>query len=107
MSLSHVLASSSFHLQDLIEKELSDIGAVFTTVFGLVEAAHKQAFQPLKDRKQCVEREAKDLTNGLHAEIHRLEQSISMLNNFSTNEDHIYVLQVGGRNEIRDAQSSL
>lgn len=107
MSLSHVLASSSFHLQDLIEKELSDIGAVFTTVFGLVEAAHKQAFQPLKQRKQCVEREAKDLTNGLQAEIRRLEQSISMLDNFSAHEDHIYFLQVGGRSEIRDAQSSL
>lgn len=88
--------SSSLPIQDQIEKECSDIRAVFTAVIGLVKAAYNIAFQPLKERKQDVEREAKGLTDGLHAEIGRLEQTISMLDNFSTHEDHIYFLQVGG-----------
>lgn len=79
-----------------MEKEGSDIRAVFTAVLGRVKAAHNKAFQPLMERKQDVEREAKGLTDGLHAEINRLEQTISMLDNFSTHEDHIYFLQVGG-----------
>lgn len=79
-----------------MEKEWSDIRVVFTAVFGLVKAAFNKSIQPLKDKKQDVEREAKGLTDGLHAEISRLEQTISMLDNFSTHEDHIYFLQVGG-----------
>lgn len=82
------------HIQDQMEKEGSDIRAVFTAVFGLVRAAYNKASQPLKERKQDVEREAKGLTDGLHAEISRLEQTISMLENFSEHEDHIYFLQV-------------
>lgn len=70
---------------------------MFIAVLGLVNAANNKAFQPMKERKQDVEREAKGLMDGLNAEISRLEQTISMLDNFSTHEDHIYFLQVGGR----------
>lgn len=79
-----------------MEKEWSDIRAVFTAVFGLMNAAYNKASQPLKEKKQAVEREAKGLTDGLHAEISKLEQTISMLDNLSTHEDHLCFLQVRG-----------
>lgn len=79
-----------------MEKEWLDIRAVFTAVFGLAKAAWSDASQPLKERRQDVEREAKGLTDGLHAEISSLEHTISMLDNFSTHEDHIHFLQVEG-----------
>ncbi|TWW63498.1 E3 ubiquitin-protein ligase TRIM39-like isoform X1 [Takifugu flavidus] len=78
---------------DQIENEWSDIKSVFKAVIGLVLVAQSKVFQPLKERKENVEREAKGLTDGLQAEISRLEKTISELNDFSALEDHIFFLQ--------------
>lgn len=86
----------SLHFQDQIENEWSDIRSVFKAVIGLLLVAQSKVFQPLKERRQNVEREARGLTDGLQAEISRLEKTISELNDFSALEDHIFFLQVGG-----------
>lgn len=84
------------HFQDQIENEWCNIEAVFTAVIAIVETAQARALQPLKDRKQTVEKEAKDLTGELQAEINRLEKTISELDDISALEDHILFLQVRG-----------
>lgn len=86
----------SLHFQDQIENEWSDISSVFKAVIGLVLVANGKVFQPLKERRQNVEREAKGLTDGLQAEISRLEKTISELDDICALEDHIFFLQVGG-----------
>lgn len=86
----------SLHFQDQIENEWSDIKSVLKAVIGLVLVAQSKVFQPLKERKQNVEREARGLTDGLQAEISRLEKTISELDDISALEDHIFFLQVGG-----------
>lgn len=83
-------------IQDQIENEWSDIKVVFKDVIRLVEAAMDKTFQPMKERRQEVEREARSLTDGLQAEISRLEKTIFVLDNISAHEDHIFFLQVGG-----------
>lgn len=69
---------------------------MFTAVIAIVETAQARALQPLKDRKQTVEKEAKDLTDELQAEISMLEKSISEFDDISALEDHILFLQVRG-----------
>lgn len=86
----------SLRFQDQIDNEWSEIESVFKAVIGLVLVARSKVFQPLKERRQNVEREAKGLTDGLQAEISRLEKTISELDNISELEDHIFFLQVGG-----------
>lgn len=86
----------SFYSQDQIESEWRDIEAVFKTVFAMVERAQDTALQPLKDRRQDVEEEAKGLKDELQEEINRLEKTISELDSISVFEDHILFLQVGG-----------
>ncbi|XP_074555008.1 E3 ubiquitin-protein ligase TRIM21-like [Halichoeres trimaculatus] len=79
--------------EDQLDEEERDIDAVFTAVITIVEEAYAAALQPLKDRRQVVEREAKDIEEKLEAEIEQLEQSISVLEDISALEDHILFLQ--------------
>lgn len=65
-------------------------------MFAIVERAQDRALQPLKDRRQDVEKEAKGLKDKLQEEINRLEKTISELDSISMLEDHILFLQVGG-----------
>lgn len=69
---------------------------MFKSVFAIVERAQDRALQPLKDRRQDVEKEAKGLKDELQEEINRLEKTISELDSISMLEDHIFFLQVGG-----------
>lgn len=69
---------------------------MFKSVFAIVEGAQDRALQPLKDRRQDVEKEAKGLKDELQEEINRLEKAISKLDSISMLEDHILFLQVGG-----------
>lgn len=82
------------HFQDQLENEWWDIEGVFTAVIAIVEEAHARALQPLKDRRQVVEKEAKELKDELEAEINRLKKTISELDDISALEDHILFLQV-------------
>lgn len=79
-----------------MEAEWWDIEGVFTAVITIVEKAQAEALQPLKDRRQAVEKDAKDLIEKLEAEITSLEKNISDLEKISVLEDHILFLQVRG-----------
>uniref|UniRef100_UPI0037E8F498 E3 ubiquitin-protein ligase TRIM39-like n=1 Tax=Semicossyphus pulcher TaxID=241346 RepID=UPI0037E8F498 len=79
--------------EDQLNNEWGDIEAVFTAVIALVEEAYAKALQPLKDRRQVVEKEAKDIEEKLEAEILQLEKTISELDDISALEDHILFLQ--------------
>lgn len=79
-----------------MEAEWWDIEGVFTAVIAIVEKAQAEALQPLKDRRQAVEKDAKDLIEKLEAEITSLEKNISDLEKISVLEDHILFLQVRG-----------
>ncbi|XP_044038932.1 E3 ubiquitin-protein ligase TRIM39-like [Siniperca chuatsi] len=79
--------------KDQIDNEWWDIENVFAAVIAIVEVAQATALQPLKDRRQVVEKEAKNLIDELEAEIDRLEKTISELDDISMLEDHIFFLQ--------------
>ncbi|XP_044197321.1 E3 ubiquitin-protein ligase TRIM39-like [Thunnus albacares] len=79
--------------KDQLEDEWWDIEGVFTAVIAIVEEAHARALQPLKERREVLEKEAKDLIDELEAEINRLEKTISELDDISALEDHILFLQ--------------
>lgn len=79
--------------EDQLDDEQSDIDAVFTAVMAIVEEAYAAALQPLEDRRQLMEQEAKDIEEKLEAEIEQLEQSISVLEDISALDDHILFLQ--------------
>ncbi|KAM4714666.1 E3 ubiquitin-protein ligase TRIM39-like [Anableps anableps] len=81
-------------LKDCKEQlEWWDIEAVFTAVIAIVEAANAKLVKPIQERRQVLEKEAKDLKDELEAEINRLEITITELDNISALEDHIYFLQ--------------
>lgn len=84
----------SFHFQDQLDNEWWDIDNVFNAVIAIVEEAHARALQPITDRRQVLEKEAKGLKHDLKAEINNLETAISELDNISVLEDHILFLQV-------------
>lgn len=69
---------------------------MFTALIAIVEEFQARALQPLKDRRDVVEKEAKDLTEELQAEITAFRQTISELDDISALEDHICFLQVRG-----------
>ncbi|XP_073331262.1 E3 ubiquitin-protein ligase TRIM21-like [Pagrus major] len=79
--------------KEQMENEWWDIETVFAAVVNIVERAHAIAHQPLKDRRQAVEKEAKDLIEELEAEISRLGKTISELDDIAALEDHIHFLQ--------------
>ncbi|XP_071315164.1 E3 ubiquitin-protein ligase TRIM39-like [Trachinotus anak] len=79
--------------KDQLDNEWWDIEAVFTAVLAIVEEAQAQALQPLKDRRQVLEKEADDLKKELEAEISCFKTTISELDDISTLEDHIQFLQ--------------
>ncbi|XP_027893749.1 E3 ubiquitin-protein ligase TRIM21-like isoform X2 [Xiphophorus couchianus] len=79
-----------------------DIDAVFAAVIAIVEAANTRVVKPLRDRRQALEKEAKDLKDELGAEIDRLEMTIAELDNISALEDHIHFLQRYPSISIRD-----
>ncbi|XP_045920702.1 E3 ubiquitin-protein ligase TRIM21-like [Micropterus dolomieu] len=79
--------------KDQVDNEWWDIENVFAAVIAIVEVAQARALQPLKDRRQVVEKEAKSLIEELEAEISVLEKTISELDNISALEDHILFLQ--------------
>ena len=83
-----------------MDNEWFDIEAVFAAVVIIVERAQAAALQPLRDRRQAVEKEAKDLTEELQAEISKLEKTISELDKISALEDHIHFLQVRGQRHL-------
>lgn len=70
--------------------------AVFTAVLSVVEEAQARALQPLKDRRQVLEKEAGNLKQELEAEIGRFRTTIAELDEISTLEDHVHFLQVTG-----------
>lgn len=67
---------------------------MFSAVIAIVEEAQERALQPLKDRRQVVEKEAEDIKNYLTEEIRRFQRIISELEDISPLEDHILFLQV-------------
>lgn len=78
-----------------------DVETVLAAVIALVETAQAKVLQPLKDRRQAVEQEAKHLTDELQAEINRFEKTISELDDISALEDHILFLQVRGKHFLQ------
>lgn len=82
------------HLKDQLDNEWWEIEAVFSAVIAIVEEAQERALQPLKDRRQVVEKEAADIKNDLTEEIRRFQSIISELKDISALEDHILFLQV-------------
>ncbi|RVE60286.1 hypothetical protein OJAV_G00179400 [Oryzias javanicus] len=78
---------------DQLEYELSDVEAVFTEVFNILEAARAAAMQPLEERKRLLEKEAKGLKDELDAEIIKLLDAVVELEGISALEDHILFLQ--------------
>lgn len=82
------------HFQDQLDAEWWDIEAVFAAVVTIVEKAQVRALQPLKDRRQVLEKEADELKTDLEAEISRFNKTISELDRISALEDHILFLQV-------------
>ncbi|XP_053272637.1 uncharacterized protein LOC128430562 [Pleuronectes platessa] len=87
------LSQSVKSCQDQLENEWWDIEAVFAAVLSIVEEAREEALQPLKDRREVVEKEAEDLQQDLEEEISRFQTTISELEDISTLEDHIHFLQ--------------
>lgn len=59
----------------------------------MVEKAQDRALQPLKDRRQDMEKEAKSITDELQEEVNRLEKTISELHSMALLEDHVLCLQ--------------
>ena len=88
--------------QEQMDNEWFDIEAVFAAVVVIVERAQAAALQPLKDRRQAMEKEAKDLIEELEAEIRKLEKNISEVDDMSALEDHIHFLQVRGQHYVPD-----
>lgn len=82
--------------QDQLEKEGREIEAVFMAAIDIMEKAKARALQPLKDRRQAVETEAKGIVDKLEEEINLLEKTVSGLDDVSGSEDHIFFLQVRG-----------
>ncbi|KAG7221440.1 hypothetical protein INR49_017209, partial [Caranx melampygus] len=81
------------HCKDQLESEWWDIEAVFTAVVMIVEKAQARALQPLKDRRQVLEKEADELMKDLEAEISRFKTTIAELDRISALEDHVLFLQ--------------
>ncbi|KAM4612118.1 E3 ubiquitin-protein ligase TRIM21-like [Polymixia lowei] len=79
--------------KDQLESEWWEIDAVFVALVIIVEEAQKKALQPLKERRETVEKEAKDLTDELEGEVSKLQKTISDLDDISVLEDHIHFLQ--------------
>ncbi|XP_026183532.1 E3 ubiquitin-protein ligase TRIM39-like [Mastacembelus armatus] len=79
--------------KDHLDNEWWDIEAVFTAVIAIVEEAQANILQPLKDRRQVLEKDAKSLEEELKAAIKKLKETISELDKISTCEDHILFLQ--------------
>lgn len=84
------------NFQDQLEVEWWDIDSVFNKVVTIVEQAHVRALQPLKDRRQVLEKEADNLKKDLEGEISRFKTTISELDDISALEDHVLFLQVRG-----------
>ncbi|AWO97221.1 putative E3 ubiquitin-protein ligase TRIM39-like [Scophthalmus maximus] len=79
--------------KEQLENEWWDVEAVFTAVLSVVEEAQARALQPLKDRRQVLEKEAGNLKQELEAEIGRFRTTIAELDEISTLEDHVHFLQ--------------
>ena len=88
--------------QKQMDDEWWDIEAVFAAVVNIVERAQETALKPLKERRQAMEKEAKDLIEELEAEISKLEKTISVVDDMSALEDHIHFLQVRGQHHFTD-----
>ncbi|XP_028420133.1 E3 ubiquitin-protein ligase TRIM39 [Perca flavescens] len=86
-------SSSLQSCKDQLENEWWDIENVFTAVIAIVEEAHAAAHKPVQDRREVVEKEAKDIQLKLEAEINRLEKTISELDDIAALDDHILFLQ--------------
>ncbi|XP_069015398.1 tripartite motif-containing protein 16-like [Embiotoca jacksoni] len=80
-------------IKDKLEDELDNIEAVFTAMFTILMEAEARMLQPIKERRQVVEKEAEDLSNQLRAEIEELQMNISKMDDTSALEDHILFLQ--------------
>ncbi|XP_054914570.1 uncharacterized protein LOC129378287 [Poeciliopsis prolifica] len=79
--------------KDLIENEWWDIEAVFTALINIVEAAQKEALRSLKNRREAMEKEAKNLNDEMENEINKIEKTITELDDISSLEDHILFLE--------------
>lgn len=93
------------HFQDQLDTEWWDIEAVFAAVVTIMEKAQARALQPLKDRRQVLEKEADELKTDLEAEISRFKKTISELDRISALEDHILFLQV--RQSLLDCSTEI
>lgn len=96
-----------FRSQEQIDSEWRDVEAVFRSVIAMVEKAQEKALQPLKDRRQDMEKEAKGITDELQEEVNKLEKTISELHSIAMFEDHVLCLQVGGRWQAQHGMDSL
>ncbi|XP_069015396.1 E3 ubiquitin-protein ligase TRIM39-like [Embiotoca jacksoni] len=80
-------------IKDKLEDELGKIEAVFIAMFTILMEAEARMLQPIKERRQVVEKEAEDLSNELRAEIEELQMNISKMDDTSALEDHILFLR--------------
>lgn len=80
--------------KDQLDNEWWDVDNVFNAVIAIVEAAQATVLQPLEDRRQVLDKEAKGLKEELEAEINKIETTVSELDDISVLEDHILFLQM-------------
>ncbi|XP_058480042.1 E3 ubiquitin-protein ligase TRIM21-like [Solea solea] len=89
----HKLNQALQDCKNQMDNESRDIDNVFNTVIAIVEEAQDIALQPLRDRRQVMEKEVDDLKQKLKAEIRRFQKNITDLDGIATLEDHIHFLQ--------------
>ncbi|XP_076581372.1 E3 ubiquitin-protein ligase TRIM21-like [Chaetodon auriga] len=80
--------------QDQLDNEWWEIDGVFTAVIAIVERAQAAALQPLRDRRQAVEKQAKDLIEELEEELNKLEKAVTKLDDIFELDDHVHFLQI-------------
>ncbi|XP_047241037.1 E3 ubiquitin-protein ligase TRIM21-like [Girardinichthys multiradiatus] len=79
--------------KDLIDNEWWEIESVFTAVIAIVETAQRRALKPLENQRHMIDKEAKNLKDELDAEINKIKQEVTELDDISSLEDHILFLQ--------------
>ncbi|KAM8880708.1 E3 ubiquitin-protein ligase TRIM21-like isoform 1-T2 [Synchiropus picturatus] len=79
--------------KNALEEEFFDVEGVFTATLDCVEQTQKKVLQPMVDRRQVLEKEAKAITDDFEADICRLEKAMTDLDKVYSLEDPIHFLQ--------------
>ncbi|KAM9827420.1 E3 ubiquitin-protein ligase TRIM21-like [Neosynchiropus ocellatus] len=79
--------------KNALEEEWFDVEGIFTATLDSVEQTQKTVLQPMTDRRQVLEKEAKAITDDFEADICRLEKAITDLDKVYSLEDPIQFLQ--------------